>query len=159
MINAAVKTLESKQYWAIRGWLPERIGLIVEKGKVFCFEGEDLRLHIQRGLHEVTVYALVGIVADVNGGEHQKSHLVSLIDGEYYYSCYVLLLKPTSGNFREVTYRGAKVAPVQRFSRPQSVERRCSAIYFIMEISKYHHIPSDHCQPCCGRFLETFLGH
>ena len=84
MINAAVKTLESKQYWAIPNWLPEQIGLIVESGKIFCFEGEDLRLHIQRGLHEVTVYTLVGIVADINGGEHQKSHLVSLINGKFY---------------------------------------------------------------------------
>ena len=81
MVNAALKTLESKQYWAVPGWLPERIGVIVENGKFFCFEGEDLRLHLQRGMHVITVYDLVGIVADINGGEHQKSHLVSLIDG------------------------------------------------------------------------------
>ena len=81
MLNAALKTPESQKFWAIPGWLPERIGVIVENGKIFCFEGEDLRLHLQRGMHVITVYGLVGIVADINGGEHQKSHLVSLING------------------------------------------------------------------------------
>ena len=82
MLNAALKTPESQKFWAIPGWLPERIGVIVENGKIFCFEGEDLRLHLQRGMHTITVYELVGIVADINGGEHQKSHLVSLINGK-----------------------------------------------------------------------------
>ena len=81
MINAALKTMEAKQYWAIPGWLPDRIGVIVENGKFFCFEGEDLRLHLEKGMHVIKVYELVGIVADVNSGEHQKPHLVSLING------------------------------------------------------------------------------
>ncbi|MCJ1380114.1 poly(A)-specific ribonuclease [Xylographa soralifera] len=80
MINAAVSTAESKQYWAKPGWMPSEIGVIIENGKCFCFEGEDLRLHVERGMHNVKVYELVGIVADINSGEHQKSHLVSLIN-------------------------------------------------------------------------------
>ena len=83
MINAAVSTAESKQYWAKPGWLPSEIGVIIENGKCFCFEGEDLRLHVERGMHDVKVYELVGIVADINSGEHQKSHLVSLINSRY----------------------------------------------------------------------------
>ena len=63
------------------GWLPDSLGIIVDNGKFFCFEGEDLRLHLQKGMHVIKVYDLVGIVADVNSGEHQKSHLVSLING------------------------------------------------------------------------------
>ena len=82
MINAALKTAESKQYWAIPGWLPDTIGVIVDNGKFFCFEGEDLRLHLQRGMHVVTVYDLVGFVADINSGENQRSHLVSMINGK-----------------------------------------------------------------------------
>lgn len=82
MINAALKTAEAKQYWSVPGWLPESIGVIVDNGKFFCFEGEDLRLHLQKGMHVVKVYDLVGIVADVNSGEHQKSHLVSVINGK-----------------------------------------------------------------------------
>ena len=116
MINAAVKTLESKQYWAIPGWLPEQIGLIVEKGKVFCLEGDDLRLHLQRGFHAVTVYTLVGIVADISGGEHLKSHLVALINGKcckYRLSRSVILLKPSSGNFGEFAHRSKRLAPIQ----------------------------------------------
>jgi len=83
MINAALNTAESKQYWAKPGWLPEEIGVIIDNGKFFCFEGDDLRLHLQRGLHVVKVYELVGIVADINSGEHQKSHLVSLVNSEF----------------------------------------------------------------------------
>ena len=85
IINAALKTAEAKHFWAVPGWLPQEIGVIVDNGKFFCFEGEDLRLHLQRGMHVITVYELVGIVADINSGEHQKSHLVSLINGNYRY--------------------------------------------------------------------------
>ena len=84
MINAALKTTEAKHYWAIPDWLPDKIGVIVDNGKLFCFEGEDLRLHLQRGMHVITVYELVGVVADICSGEHQKSHLVSLINGTYH---------------------------------------------------------------------------
>ena len=82
MINAALKSAEARQYWAIPGWLPDSIGVIVDNGKFFCFEGEDLRLHLEKRMHVVKVYDLVGIVVDVSSGEHQKSHLVSLINGE-----------------------------------------------------------------------------
>lgn len=81
MINAALKTAETRQYWSVPGWLPDKIGLIIDNGKFFCVEGEDLRLHLEKGLHVVKVYDLVGIVVDVDSGEHQKSHLVSLING------------------------------------------------------------------------------
>ena len=82
VINAAIKNSEAQQLWAIPGWLPDEIGVIVDGGKFFCFEGEDLKLHLQRNRHLITVYDLVGIVADINSGEHQKSHLVSLINGK-----------------------------------------------------------------------------
>ncbi len=46
------------------GWLPEEIGIIVDQaGQVFCFEGEDLRLHVQRAIHKISVYSLVGLAA------------------------------------------------------------------------------------------------
>ncbi|MCJ1313152.1 poly(A)-specific ribonuclease [Agyrium rufum] len=80
ILNAALKSAEAKQYWAIPGWLPDRIGIIVDNGKPFCFEGEDLRLHLQRRLHIINVYDLVGTVADVSPDELQKSHLVSMIN-------------------------------------------------------------------------------
>ena len=82
MINAALKSVEARQYWAVPGWLPDSIGVIVDSGKFFCFEGEDLRLHLQKGMHVIKVYDLVGIVVDVSSGEHQKSHLVSLINSK-----------------------------------------------------------------------------
>lgn len=81
MINAALKSPEARQYWAVPGWLPDSIGVIVDNGKFFCFEGEDLRLHLEKGMHIIKVYDLVGVLVDVSSTEHQKSHLVSLING------------------------------------------------------------------------------
>ncbi|KAI9840488.1 MAG: poly(A)-specific ribonuclease [Sclerophora amabilis] len=80
MINAAVNSLEAKQFWATPGWLPEEIGIIVEGGQFFCYEGEDLKLHLQRGIHYIKVYEIIGVVADIISGEHQASHLVSLVN-------------------------------------------------------------------------------
>ena len=57
--------------------------MTAEGGQLFCYEGEDLKMHLQRGQHQTKVYELVGVVADINSGEHQKSHLVSLVNGMY----------------------------------------------------------------------------
>ena len=81
MLNAAINSAEARQFWEIPGWLPEEIGVIIEQGQFFCFEGDDLKLHIQRGIHNVTVYSLIGLAADIDSGQHQKSHLVSLVNG------------------------------------------------------------------------------
>jgi PAB-dependent poly(A)-specific ribonuclease subunit 2 len=80
MLNAAVNSPEAKQFWATPGWLPEEIGIIIDQGQFFCYQGEDLKLHIQRGIHPITVYSLIGVAAEV-GNELQKHHLVSLVNG------------------------------------------------------------------------------
>lgn len=83
MLNAAINSPEAKQLWATPGWLPEEIGIIVDQqGHFYCYEGSDLKLHIERKIHNITVYSLVGLAADIDSGQHQKSHLVSLINGE-----------------------------------------------------------------------------
>lgn len=87
-LNAAVQTQEHRRLWATPGWLPEEIGIIVDHtGQFFCYEGEDLKLHLQRGMHPVTVYSLVGVVVNVEGGEQgAKGHLVGMVNGEFHYS-------------------------------------------------------------------------
>lgn len=80
IINAQIATPEAKQLWGTPGWLPDEIGIIIEQGQFFCYEGEDLVLHLQRGIHNITVYSLIGLAADVDSGQHQKSHLVSLVN-------------------------------------------------------------------------------
>ena len=67
--------------WSTPGWLPEEIGIIVEQGQFFCYEGEDLNLHLQRGMHNITVYSLVGMAINIESGQTQKPHLVSMING------------------------------------------------------------------------------
>ncbi|KAH8601191.1 PAB-dependent poly(A)-specific ribonuclease subunit PAN2 [Bisporella sp. PMI_857] len=80
MLNAAANSPEAKHFWAIPGWLPAEIGIIIEHDQFFCYEGEDLKLHLSRGIHKVAVYSLIGFVADIDNGQHQKSHLVSLVN-------------------------------------------------------------------------------
>ena len=55
--------------------------MVILSGRCYCFEGEELRLQKQRNNRYLTLYELVGFVADIDSGEHQKPHLVSLING------------------------------------------------------------------------------
>jgi PAB-dependent poly(A)-specific ribonuclease subunit 2 len=80
MLNAAIQSHEAKLLWSIPNWLPQEIGIIVDQGQFYCFEGQDLKLHLQRGVFDIMVYELVGVVADINSGEHQKPHLVATIN-------------------------------------------------------------------------------
>jgi hypothetical protein len=115
VLNAAINSPEAKQFWAISGWLPEEIGIIIDQGQVYCYHGDDLKLHIQRGIHNITVYSLIGLAATITSGQQQKAHLVSLVNGKrstapyevvpnHYNSCTL----PADGSDRE------PVAPVQR---------------------------------------------
>jgi len=81
VLNAAINSPEARQFWSVPGWLPEEIGVILDGGQFFCYQGEDLKLHIQRGIHSITVYSLIGFAAEIDSGQHQKSHLVSLVNG------------------------------------------------------------------------------
>jgi PAB-dependent poly(A)-specific ribonuclease subunit 2 len=72
--------------WSTPGWLPEEIGIIIDNGQLYCYEGGDLRLHLLRSAHNITVFELVGIVADVHQSDNQASHLVSMVNGKCYIS-------------------------------------------------------------------------
>ncbi|GAB7329119.1 hypothetical protein MBLNU13_g00950t2 [Cladosporium sp. NU13] len=72
--------LKAKQLWAAPGFLPKEVGIIVKDGLLYCYEGQDLRTHLQRRAFDITVYELVGTVADITLGESKKSHIVSTID-------------------------------------------------------------------------------
>jgi PAB-dependent poly(A)-specific ribonuclease subunit 2 len=80
-LNAAVTSIEHRRLWATPGWLPEEIGIIVDQGQFFCYEGEDLKLHLQRGIHHITVYSLTGLVVSIESDSPQKTHLVSMVNG------------------------------------------------------------------------------
>jgi len=84
MLNASINTPEARGFWATPGWLPEEIGVILDQGQFFCYEGEDLKLHLQRGIHNITVYSLIGLTAEIDSGQNQKSHLVSLVNGKWH---------------------------------------------------------------------------
>ncbi|KAI0844665.1 PAB-dependent poly(A)-specific ribonuclease subunit PAN2 [Daldinia vernicosa] len=78
MLTTAINNNEHRRLWATPGWLPEEIGVIVDNGQFFCFEGEDLKLHLQRGIHNITVYSLTGLAVNIEGGQQQRSHLVAM---------------------------------------------------------------------------------
>lgn len=80
MIHTAVHTAGARQLWATPGFLPREIGVIVNHDQFYCYEGQDLQLHLQRRIYDITVYELVGLVADVTASEGQQPHLVSLIN-------------------------------------------------------------------------------
>lgn len=70
--------LEQRMLWATPGWLPEEIGIIVDNGSFFCYQGEDLKLHLQRGVHNIQVYSLIGLAVNIESASPQKPHLAAL---------------------------------------------------------------------------------
>lgn len=81
MLNTAITSQEHRNLWSIPGWLPEEIGIIVEQGQFFCYEGEDLKLLLQRGRQNMTVYSLIGMAINIESGQTQKPHLVAMVNG------------------------------------------------------------------------------
>ncbi|CAJ2505173.1 Uu.00g125670.m01.CDS01 [Anthostomella pinea] len=77
-INSAINGNAHRRLWATPGWLPEEIGIIAGNGQFFCYEGEDLKLHLQRGRHNIKVYSLTGLVVNIEGGLQHESHLVAM---------------------------------------------------------------------------------
>ena len=81
MLKTQSQHLNTQEYWARPGWLPKEIGIVVDQGQFHCFEGHDLEHLLRRGAYHVEVFELVGAVASISGAEHEKSHLVSIING------------------------------------------------------------------------------
>lgn len=80
MLDATLQSQDAQHIWNSPGFLPKEIGIIVKDGQFFCYEGQDLKSHLQRRAFDISVYELVGVVADINLGENKKSHMVSVID-------------------------------------------------------------------------------
>lgn len=70
--------LEQRVLWATPGWLPEEIGVIVVDGSFFCYQGDDLKFHLQRGAHNIQVYSLMGLSVNIESGPAQKPHLTAI---------------------------------------------------------------------------------
>ncbi|KAI9733955.1 MAG: poly(A)-specific ribonuclease [Cirrosporium novae-zelandiae] len=80
MLNAHVTKPTEKALWARPNWLPQQIGVILTSGQVYVVEGEDIERSFEESIQNMEIYDLVGVVVDVNGGDHQRPHLVSLVD-------------------------------------------------------------------------------
>lgn len=82
MLNTAIRDTDQSQLWCTPGWVPDEIGIIVDQGHFFCYEGEDLRHHLQRGFHQIQVYSLIGLAVNITGTQGQNPHLVGIINGK-----------------------------------------------------------------------------
>lgn len=80
---AGMPSEEHRRLWATSGWLPEEIGIIINNGQFFCYEGEELRYQLQRGYHEISVYSLTGVAVNIETGQPSRgNHLVALANGK-----------------------------------------------------------------------------
>ncbi|KAJ5661938.1 uncharacterized protein N7477_009554 [Penicillium maclennaniae] len=80
VLNAALTNPICRRLWAVPGWLPDTVGIVIENGQIMCFEGDDLRLRMQNNTPNLVIYDLVGLVAEIDVPEHQKAHLVSFVN-------------------------------------------------------------------------------
>lgn len=147
-VNTAVSTPDHRRLWATPGWLPEEIGVIVDQGQFFCFEGEDLKLHIQRGIHSITVYSLIGMVVNIESSSPQKTHLVSMINGKF-----GLGTRSRASGMESLTTcsctcrcngaRGEQVAPLQRLLGEACADRRGADVQCRMEDAGRPFVPNE----------------
>ncbi|OJJ45508.1 hypothetical protein ASPZODRAFT_134188 [Penicilliopsis zonata CBS 506.65] len=81
ILNTLLNSPVYRRLWAVPGWLPEEVGILIENGQVVCFEGDDLKMRVQsNNTPGLLVYELVGFVCEIDIPEHQKPHLVSFIN-------------------------------------------------------------------------------
>lgn len=80
-LGAAADTEHARKLWTCPGWLPTKIGVVLDRGKAYCFEGKDLEAVLSRRTFIVRTYELVGYVAEISGRD-QLPHLVSVVNGK-----------------------------------------------------------------------------
>jgi len=80
---AGMPSEEHRRLWATPGWLPEEIGVIINNGQFFCYEGAELKYQLQRGYHDMSVYSLTGVAVNIETGQPSRgNHLVALANGK-----------------------------------------------------------------------------
>ncbi|PHH66549.1 hypothetical protein CDD81_7024 [Ophiocordyceps australis] len=78
VLKSSIERETTSKGWC--SWLPEEVGVIVDQGQFYCYEGEDLKLHLQRGMHNIIVYSLIGMAVNIESGQAQKPHLVAMVN-------------------------------------------------------------------------------
>ena len=162
-LNAALESnADVRELWATPGWLPIEIGLVYHGQSVMCFEGEGLR-KVRKTRHhaEPTVYELVGFVADIDSGEKQKSHLVSLVNGEY------ICLKVEhhdvdmfpSRCLGPTAWGAGPMASLQRFSCSADTTRGSTSFRFSVEGARSSSLSNPRCSTLRRQQLERVSGH
>lgn len=79
MLNAALTNPAMRFLWEKPGWLPQKVGIMIQNRRVYCFEGKDLERQLQQNA-TIAVYELVGFVAGVDTNERHQPHLVSMVN-------------------------------------------------------------------------------
>jgi hypothetical protein len=156
---------DMRRVWEAEGWLPEEIGVIIDNsGQFFCFEGEDLKLHLQRGMHNITVYSLIGMAANVHASGSDGNHLVALVNGEshkaiLHTSASSSSLTHHSGTRRRQCAGRQSMAPFQRLPSPSCHFKRSVIIQYNLEDTFNSRVPTEIQKQSSGHGVEDKLGH
>lgn len=80
LLNAALVNPAMHSLWETPGWLPLEIGIVMHNRNIYIYEGPELMAQLRNRSSAITVYELVGFVADIDTTEKQHPHLVSLVN-------------------------------------------------------------------------------
>lgn len=80
LINASLSNTKTRHIWATPSFLPSEIGILLQGDTIHILEGSDLIAHQQSDGSSFIVYELVGYVAEINSSDHDRPHLVSIIN-------------------------------------------------------------------------------
>ncbi|KAL9623606.1 MAG: hypothetical protein Q9160_002062 [Pyrenula sp. 1 TL-2023] len=80
MINASLPNPKTRHIWALPNFLPPEIGILLQGDTLQILEGPDLLARQRSNTRNLVTYELVGYVAEVSGSDHDRPHLVSVIN-------------------------------------------------------------------------------
>lgn len=81
VLNTAANDSRKKQLWTTKGWLPTEIAIICKDNQLYCYEGDDVKVHLERNVHAVQVYSLVGVAINIDKIKNDEpAHLVAAVN-------------------------------------------------------------------------------
>ena len=81
VLNTMANTPDRKKLWATPGWLPTEVAIISKGSQLYCYERDDVKVHRERNVHNISLYSLVGVATSVEKSEtNEKTHMVATVN-------------------------------------------------------------------------------
>ncbi|KAL9110440.1 MAG: hypothetical protein Q9227_004984 [Pyrenula ochraceoflavens] len=80
MINASAPNPKTRHIWASRKFLPKEIGILILGDSMHIVDGFELEAKRRQKSQDFVIYELVGYVAEVKIADHDRPHLISVIN-------------------------------------------------------------------------------